>query len=60
MAKHVGFRHFKESNPEQLMQAMQDWVNGGTDNVDWISEFHIIEGQDKKWYGFVKYIEYLA
>lgn len=57
MAKTVGFKHFKHPKEEGLMQMMQDWVNGETENVSWIAEFHIIEGSDGKWHAFAKYME---
>jgi hypothetical protein len=52
----VGFKHFKNSNPDDLMQYMQDWINGGTNDVSWVAEFHIIR-KGSSWHAFVKYVK---
>ena len=56
----VKFKHFKHTNPVQLMNTVQDWVNGETDSVDWVSEFHVSWCEDDgKWHIFLKYVESL-
>lgn len=59
MAKLVGFKHFENNDPDDLMQDMADWVNGETPNVSWIAEFHI-ESKGNTWHTFVKYVEEIA
>ena len=53
----VKFKHFKSNSENGLCGEMQEWVNGETPNISWVSEFHIVEGTDGKWHSFVKYIE---
>ena len=53
----VCFKHFKHNSENGLCNELQEWVNGETDNVSWVAEFHVVEGTDGKWHAFVKYTE---
>ena len=50
------FKHFKHQNEVGLCKMIQDWVNGETNDISCVDEFHISEGSDGKWHAFVKAI----
>jgi len=56
MARIPRFKHFNSEDPDALMQEIEDWVNGETDNTDWIAEFHIVI-KGSVFHAFVKYLE---
>ncbi len=56
MGRVVKFKHFQHVNPVTLMENMQSWINGETEHVEWVNEFHVVY-QNSKWHAFVKYTE---
>uniref|UniRef100_A0A6M3IQJ3 Uncharacterized protein n=1 Tax=viral metagenome TaxID=1070528 RepID=A0A6M3IQJ3_9ZZZZ len=52
----VKFKHFENNDAEALMEDIQEWVNGETPNVTWVSEFHVVV-KGNTFHSFVKYIE---
>ena len=52
----VGFKHFESLNPDTLCEEIKEWVNGETDNISWVSEFHIVI-KANAYHAFVKYVE---